>query len=346
MISFNLQAYSFEENQLSYETTLSLSEQIKLYPQAPMFDEGYLSVSDTHQIYYAQFGNPTGVPALYLHGGPMAGNSPISTQYFDPEYYRIIIFDQRGAGNSKPHAVVQDNTTQDLIEDIAKLKNHLKIDTWLVTGGSWGSTLAMAYGQAYPAHVQGFILRGIFDGSKQEVMHLIYGMGQTYPQAYDEFVSFLPIAEQEDIFKSYYTRLMSDDPKIHMPAARAFVKYDVICGIMIPKKAVVDKILENDAFVLSISRGFFHYAHNEFFMRDKQIVKEMSKIAHLPAIIVQGQHDTICPAQNAYEVYKAWPKSSLLFVQDAGHFSTEPGVSLGLVAASDHFKNSSKAELS
>lgn len=331
-------ASTFTPGKVEYATTDELSKQASLYPQGNMFDEGYLQVSKMHRIYYAQFGNPKGVPALYLHGGPMAGNSSKSTQYFDPEYYRIIMFDQRGAGKSEPQGVITDNTTQDLIEDIAKLKAHLKIDQWLVTGGSWGSALAMAYGQAYPDHVKGFILRGIFDGSKQARMHLIYGMGQTYPQAYHEFVSFLPKHERDDLLNSYYQRVMDNDPKIHMPAAKAFVKYDTICGMLNPTKEAIDESLADDGFVLAISRGFLHYSVNGFFMQEKQIIHNMHKIAHLPAIIVHGQHDTICPAQNAFEVYQAWPKSSLLFVQDAGHFSTEPGISFGLAAASDAFK--------
>ncbi len=334
----NLFAISFEPGHLFYVTTAELTTQVKLHTETSAYDEGFLKVSNIHTLYYAQYGNPNGEPVLYLHGGPMAGSSPGTTQFFDPKFYRIIIFDQRGAGKSTPHAYMRENTSQDLIEDIVKIKNHLKMGSWHVAGGSWGSTLAMVYGQAYPQHVKSFILRGIFDGSSDHYQHLLYGMGKAYPEAYDEFVSFLPKKEQNDILKSYYQRVMSDDPDIHFPAAKAFVKYDTICGMLTPNAKAVQKSVDDDEFVLAISRGFLHYAYNDFFFDKNQVQNNLNKISHIPAIIVQGQHDTICPAQNAYTVFKHWPNSSLMFVQDAGHFTSEPGIGLALTAASDALK--------
>ncbi len=337
------QTLTFDNHQLVEMTSQQLSEQYQVYPLSKPYNQGFIKVSESHKLYYAQYGNPNGHPVIHLHGGPGAGTSETISQLFDPEFYRIILFDQRGAGRSIPQGSMIDNTTRLLVDDISTLKEYFKIKTWVVSGGSWGSTLALAYTQANPSHVDGLILRGIFDGSREQYLHLIYGMKKTYPEAWSEFVRYLPEHERGNIIRSYHRRVMDPDPNVHLPAARAFVKYDMICGMMRTDRSLIEKTLKDDNFTLNISRGFMHYAYNDFFLNKLEIRNNMFKIKNIPMMIVQGRYDTLTPAGNAHKLYRQSENASLLFVQDAGHFTTEPGIELGLTAASDKLKEALKA---
>lgn len=276
---------------------------------------------------------------MNIHGGPGAGSTESTTQLFDPKFYRIILFDQRGAGQSLPHAEMRDNNTQSLISDIEKLREHLKIDKWVVSGGSWGSALSLLYAQTHPDKVQGLILRGIFKATEKEYNHLFWGMGKTYPEAWYDFAQFLPANERSELKQSYYKRLMDPNPSVHMPAARAFTDYDTKCAMLYHRDDFFEALMSDDKFVLSISRGFFHYAFNSFFLKENQIINNMQRIKHIPTLIVHGRFDTICPAENAFELVQSFPKAALTFIRDAGHSASEPGISLALVAASEEFKN-------
>lgn len=330
--------YGFRDHQVSQIYTKDLSQHLSLYPLNKPNKQGFLQVSNIHKIYYAEYGNPNGQPVVYLHGGPGGGTKETVTQFFDPSFYRIIITDQRGAGKSTPTAEMNENNLNTLLSDLDNLRQHLNIDTWLISGGSWGSTLALTYAQAHPERVQGLVLRGVFDGTREQYLHLLYGMKKTYPEAWSDFINFLPEHERGDLIRAYHKRLMSPNPAVHMPAARAFVKYDLICGMFNPDMDTIETLLKDDTFVLGISRGFMHYAYNDFFMKKLQIRNQMHLIENIPTVIVQGRFDTITPASNSHKIYRKSKQATMMIVQDAGHFASEPGIALGLVSAHELFK--------
>ena len=303
-----------------------------LYPQISARSSGWLDVSDGHRVYWEECGNPAGIPAIFLHGGPGAGSAPAHRRFFDPERTRIILMDQRGAGRSKPTASIEGNTTQALIEDIETLRRHLSIDRWLVFGGSWGSTLALAYGEAHPQSCLGFVLRGIFLGTMAEVEWFLYGMGRFFPEAQQRFLEPIPVAERADLLGAYWRRLIDEDPRVHLPAARAWSRYERSCSTLLPNGSGGD---EDDGFHLSLARMEAHYFRNELFLRDGQLLAELDRISHLPATIVQGRYDVICPPEAARRLADAWPGATLEVVADAGHSAMETGIRAGLVAATD-----------
>jgi proline iminopeptidase len=307
-----------------------------LFPITAPLTEHYLKVSELHEIWIAEYGNPKGIPMLVVHGGPGAGVSPNESRYADPKKYRMIVFDQRGAGNSRPFGEMKENSTQDSINDIEKIRKYLKIDKWVLFGGSWGSTLSLAYGQAHPESCLGFILRGVFLASEQATQNLWVGMKDMYPDAWDDMVSFLPPNERSNIELGYYHLLMNSDKKISVPAAHAFMKYDLICSTLLNNPLLESK-LNNDDFILGIARTFTHYSVNQFFLKPNQLLTDVGKINHLPAIIVQGRYDVICRPEMAYDLHKLWPKSKLVFVNDAGHSALEPGIAKELVSATNEF---------
>ncbi|OJV13534.1 MAG: prolyl aminopeptidase [Alphaproteobacteria bacterium 33-17] len=310
-----------------------------LYPKASPFNEGHLSVSEVHKIWYAEFGNPKGVPVIFIHGGPGAGTFENDMRFFDPEYYHIILFDQRGSGKSLPFGELKDNNTQNLIEDIDKLRKHLKVDKWFVFGGSWGSALAMLYGETYPENCHGFVLRGIYLGTKPEYEQLWYGMKDIFPEYWEEMANYIPESERDDLIKAYYKRLTSSDPKIQEEAAGYFMKYDALASYLFDSREKVSRILlDEDKLVLGCSKLFTHYSINKFFLSHDQIIKNIGKINHLPAYIIHGRYDVICRAEQAYRLHKNWPNSHLTFVQDAGHASTEIGIAKALVDATNKMK--------
>jgi proline iminopeptidase len=318
--------------------TLTTTLEQVMFPEIQPYNEGHLKVSDIHQIWYAEYGNPKGVPVVVVHGGPGAGSTPRDMRFFDPKFYRIILFDQRSSGKSIPSAEMKDNTPQHSIADMEALRTHLGVDKWVVFGGSWGSTLSIIYGQAHPEKCLGFIVRGVFLGRQAEYEQLWYGMGDMYPEAYGEVVEYIPESERSDLISAFYKRLMDPDPAVHMPAARAFCKFDFICATLL-NKSQIDILLKNDKFVLSLARGFTHYSMNKFFFEPNQVVDNLNKISHLPATIVHGRYDVICRPKAAYELHTKWPGSKMVFVSDAGHATFEPGMFRELVAATEEMKS-------
>lgn len=308
-------------------------------PSQESYSSGYLQVSDLHSIYFSQFGNPEGIPVLVVHGGPGGGCCDVWSNYFDLSTYRVIMFDQRGAMRSIPFAEMEDNTPQRSVDDMEALRTHLGVDKWILFGGSWGSTLSIFYGEKHPDRVLGFVLRGVFLARKQDYEHLFYGMRNTFPEAFDEMLEEIPLEERSDLIKAFHKRVMDPDPQTHLSAAKSFMKFDTICATLLPSTSKELEIeLEGDA-VLSVGRAFIHYAANNFFFTDNQLLDDIHKIAHLPMIIVHGRYDTICRPIGAYEIYKRCENVDLWFLPKAGHSSFEPDVRRALFEAIELMKD-------
>ena len=312
-----------------------------LFPEIGPFETGYLPLTGGHVMYWEQVGNPRGAPALFLHGGPGAGAGAVHRRFFDPSHWRVIIFDQRGAGRSRPLGGLDANTTPDLVADIETLRRHLGLERWLLFGGSWGSTLALAYAQAYPDRVTGCVLRGVFLGRKEEVDWFLHGLGILFPDAHGNFVGFLPEAERGDILGGYLRRLSDPDPAVHMPAARAWSVYEGSCSTLLPSPDTVNSFAQ-DRTALGLARIEAHYFANDLFLPPEAteggLLGRMYRIGHIPAEIVQGRYDVICPARTAFALAAAWPSARLTVVPDAGHSALEPGVRRALVAAVERFR--------
>ena len=309
-----------------------------LFPEIGTYETGYLPLSDRHVMYWEQAGNPRGRPALFLHGGPGAGAGAVHRRFFDPAVWRIIIFDQRGAGRSRPLGGLADNTTAHLVDDIETLRRHLGIDKWLLFGGSWGSTLALAYAQAHPERVSGCVLRGVFLGRAQEVDWFLHGMGTVFPEAHADFIGFLPEAEREDVLGSYMRRLTNPDPAVHLPAARAWSVYEGTCSTLLPSPETVNAFAQ-DRTALGLARIEAHYFAHDLFLPPEGLLGNMHRIAHIPAEIVQGRYDMVCPARTAFDLMAAWPNARLTLVPDAGHSALEPGIRRALVASVERFRS-------
>lgn len=313
------------------------SAQPVLFPPLSPYRSGMLPVDTTHTLYWEECGNPDGIPVLFLHGGPGGGCSPTHRRFFDPAHYRIVLFDQRGAGKSTPAAELKNNTTALLIEDIEILRRMLEVDQWLVFGGSWGATLALAYGQAHPQRCLGFILRGIFFCTQAEIDWFLHGMGYFFPRAHQTFVAHIPIAERADLLQAYATRLFSADMKLSLPAARRWAQYEADCSYLQPRRPGTDDVWDDQAS-LNLARLEAHYLTHRGFLDDEQLIKNIACIAHLPAMIVQGQYDVVCPPATAYRLQQAWNGAKLQLIADAGHAALEPGTAAALVAATEQFK--------
>lgn len=305
-----------------------------LYPFIEARRHGWLSVGALHRLYWEESGNPNGIPVLFLHGGPGAGCAPMHRRFFDPAAYRIILLDQRGAGRSSPHADLTDNTTAHLVADIEQVRLFLEIDQWLIFGGSWGSTLALAYGEAHPDRCLGFVLRGVFLFRPREVEWFLYDMGRIFPEAERGFVGFLPPDEQHDLLASYYRRLTDPSPLVHMPAAQAWCGYEEACSRLVPD--IVDGRPSPQS--LAMARIEAHYMVHNGFMEPNQLLRDLHRITHLPAVIVQGRYDVVCPIASADALAYSWPGAQYYIVPDAGHSSMEPGVRAALVRATDRFR--------
>ncbi len=309
----------------------------QLYRPGKLVSENYLQVSDAHSLYYAIYGSPTGIPVVVLHGGPGGFCSPELTRFFDLKVWKVILFDQRGALRSLPFGLLEENTPQHSIEDIEKLRNHLGIAKWVVFGESWGSALAMLYGQAHPNSCLGFILSGVFLARVEDCHHILHGMGRFYPEAHQRMVEFIPENERSDLMKAYYRRVMDSDPAVCFSAAREFMRYDFICATHRPSREAVSKRLENKMLTLNLARTFLHYSMNGFFLQNNQILNEIGKVSKLPALIVQGRWDAICPPEMAYSVHQKWENSALWLVTEGSHSVYEPPFSSTLVEATDFF---------
>lgn len=309
-----------------------------LYPPIAPYDTGRLPVSDLHQIYYEQSGRPDGKAVIFLHGGPGGGSQPLYRQFFDPTVWRIVLFDQRGCGQSTPHAELRENTTWDLVSDIEKLRSHLGIDQWVVFGGSWGSTLALAYSQTHSNRCLGLILRGIFMLRQKEI-HWFYQSGASYlfPDAWAEYLQPIPPAERGDLLTAYYKRLTSSDAQIRQAAARAWSVWEASTSKLLQDPSLMDRFGE-DLFAAAFARIECHYFVNRgFFDHDEQLLQGVDRLRHLPAVIVQGRYDVVCPMVSAWELHQAWPEAEFTVIPDAGHSMTEPGIQTALLNASDRF---------
>ena len=312
-----------------------------LYPEIEPFDRGHLSVSAVHQLYYEQCGNPNGKPVVFLHGGPGAGVVPGYRRFFDPQAYRIILFDQRGSGQSVPHASLDDNTTWHLVEDIEKLREHFGVEQWLVFGGSWGSTLALAYAETHPARVNGLVLRGIFLGRQNEARWFYedsQGASAIFPDGWEEFISIIPAAERGDLISAYHRRLTSLDDSVRIEAARAWSIWESSALKLLPDQNLIDEFSEPET-AIALARIECHYFMNNcFFDTDNYLIEHVDRIRHIPAVIVHGRYDIICPLTSAWELHRAWPEAKLEIIPDAGHSVTEPGIADALVRATDSFR--------
>lgn len=312
-----------------------------LFPSIEPFRGGTLAVDDLHTLYWEESGNPEGQPVLFLHGGPGGGTSPTQRRFFDPAHYRIVLFDQRGAGKSTPLGEYRENTTSLLIEDIEKIRVMLGVEHWLVFGGSWGSTLALAYGEAHPQRCLGFILRGIFLCTKAEVEWFVNGMKYFYPEVHARFASGVPEAERGDLLAAYVKRLFCDDPAVYMEAARNWSRYEGSCLFLEPQADAIEDF-ESDAVSLGIGRLEAHYMLHGAFMEEDQLIQKVGAIRHLPAVIVQGRYDVICPPVSAHRLHQAWPEASFHMIADAGHAAMEPGITQALIRATEQFRQDKK----
>jgi proline iminopeptidase len=307
-----------------------------LYPVIEPFDTGRLKVSPIHELYYEQVGNPTGKPAVFLHGGPGGGIAPEYRRYFDPEIYRVVLFDQRGSGKSTPPASLEENTTWHLVSDIDQLREHLRIDTWQVFGGSWGSTLALAYAETHPKRVCELVLRGIFLCRPKEIQWFYQeGASAIFPDVWEEYLKVIPDAERGDMVSAYYRRLTSEDPSVRLEAARAWSIWEGSTSKLLFDPEMIEKFA-NPEFALAFARIECHYFMNNcFFNSDNYLIENVEKIRHLPSIIVQGRYDVVCPIMSAWELHKAWPEAQLHIIPDGGHSISEPGIIDALVEATD-----------
>lgn len=310
-----------------------------LYPAIEPYASGYLRVSDLHELYYEECGNPQGKPAVFVHGGPGAGCDARARRFFDPDAYRIVLFDQRGCGRSRPHASLVDNTTWHLVDDMERLRTHLGIERWLVFGGSWGSTLALAYSQAHPDRVTEIVLRGIFMLSQFELRWFYQeGASALFPDRWESYVSAIPPQERGDMIQAYYKRLTSDDRETQLQAARAWSVWEAGTSFLHVNEENVNKWGEDD-FALAVARIECHYFVNRgFFETEDQLLRSVERIRHIPGVIVQGRYDVVCPMQTAWRLHKAWPEADFRIVPDAGHSAFEPGITHELVSATDRFR--------
>lgn len=309
-----------------------------LFPAIEPYGSGYLQVTPPHSVYWEECGNPDGFPVLFLHGGPGAGFSAGHRRFFDPRFYRIVLIDQRGAGKSRPNAEIAGNDTQSLIADLEVLRRFLAVDQWLLFGGSWGSSLALAYAQAHPAVCAGLILRGIFLCRQKEIDWFMSGMRQFFPEAWQSFMNHLSAAERADPLSAYYKRLCDPDPAVHMPAAVAWSRYEASCSTLIPSPATIEAMTGPETS-LALSRLEAHYFVNKLFLREDQLLEEAHRLRGLPGIIVQGRYDVVCPPASAWDLAQAWPEAELKMVPDAGHSAAESGTMRALVAATESFKS-------
>ena len=310
----------------------------ELYPEIEPYSAGKLKLDGMHSMYWEQAGNPHGKPVLFLHGGPGAGAAPAHRRFFDPAHYRIVIYDQRGAGRSAPLGELKDNTTPHLVADIERLRQHLKIDRWLVFGGSWGSTLALAYGEAHPERCAGFVLRGVFLCRRSEIDWFIYGLRSFFPEAWRTFSEVIPAAERSDLLRAYYRRLTDPDPRVHMAAARAWSTYEGACSTLLPSPDTV-AYFAGDTVALGLARIEAHYFSHDIFLPENALIANVGRIRKIPCTVVQGRYDAVCPIVTADDLHRAWPEAEYIIVPAAGHSAWEPGVSAELVRATERFKN-------
>lgn len=305
------------------------------YTNIEKFNQGYLTVSELHHLYYAEYGNPNGIPAIVLHGGPCAGCSPDQASWFNPDVYRVILLDQRGAHLSKPAGEMQENTTNNALQDLETLREHLNIERWVVVGGSWGSALGMLYAEKYPDKCVGLILRSIFLARPQDTQAIFNGIKALYPEIWQDFGALTNSQGITEIIHAYNQQLQNEVHETVIDLARKFVYYNCYCGTLDPDIGKIEKLVKNDKFVLALARGFFSYSANNFYLKPNQILDNIAPMQHLPVILLHGRYDTICFTKQAYELHQALPNSVLSILQLAGHSAQDLPLARALVAATD-----------
>lgn len=306
---------------------------IELHPPLKPYVTHHLRIDDLHTLYVEESGNPHGLPVVFLHGGPGTGCAPFHRQYFDPAVYRIVLFDQRGCGKSIPHASLENNTTWDLVADIELIRKHLHIEQWVVFGGSWGSTLGLLYAEAHPEKVCGLVLRGIFLARHKDVQWFYQqGTNSLFPDYWEKFIQPIPESEREDMVGAYYRQLTGDNEVQKLRAAKAWSVWEGMTATLQTDESVVGSFSASHA-ALSIARIECHYFINDSWLRPNQIIADIEKIRHIPAYIVQGRYDVICPVEQAWELARAWPEADLNIIADAGHAVVEPGITRSLLKA-------------
>lgn len=307
---------------------------LTLYPPIHPYNEFTLAVDSPHQLYVEECGNPDGIPILYLHGGPGTGCTSDNRRFFDPNIYRIILFDQRGCGRSTPHIELQKNNTQELVKDIEKIREYLQIDQWILFGGSWGSTLGLVYAQTHPAQVLGLVLRGVFLNRHEDIQWLFGGAGanRIFPEYWEEFLSIVPDNLRHNPIVAYYEMLTGEDEVTRMAAAKNWSSWEGNCATLEPSKHVLD-YLKNPHTALGLACIECHYFINNCFLEPNQILRNIEKIEDIPAIIVHGRYDSVCTMDNSWELNKVWSNSDLIIVRDAGHSAYEPGIIDALIRA-------------
>jgi proline iminopeptidase len=309
------------------------------FPPIEPFNKGMLKVSDLHTLYWEECGNPQGQPVVFLHGGPGGGIAPDYRRYFDPKFYRIVLFDQRGSGQSTPCAELRENTTWDLVEDTERIRKMLNIEKWTVFGGSWGSTLALAYAITHPEKVKALVLRGIFLCRPSEIKWFYQeGASQIFPDVWDEYLKPIPQNERHDMVNAYYKRLTHENADVRLQAAKAWSKWEAATSRLIVDQKAIDEF-DDPEFALSFARIECHYfTNNAFFKTNNWLLENVNKIRHIPGFIVQGRYDVVCPATSAWELHKAWPESKLQIIPDSGHAAAEPGTRSALIEATEACK--------
>ena len=318
-----------------------MRDRLNLYPDIQPYDSGFMDV-DEHQVYYEQCGNPDGKPAVFLHGGPGGGGSEKVRRFFDPDIYRIVIFDQRGCGRSKPHGCLTNNTTWDLVSDIESLKNKLSIDKWLVFGGSWGSTLSLAYAQTHPDSVSEIVLRGIFLLRKEE-LHWFYqdGASKIFPEAWNGFLEIIDKNQRDDLMTAYHNIFTSDDEEKRLKAAVAWSKWEAATSTLIQKNELIEEFSDSK-FALAFALIENHYFINKgWFEEENQLINNIDIIRSIPSVIVQGRYDVVCPMRTAMELSEAWPEAEMIVAPSSGHSAFEKEITDALIRATDKFGSNS-----
>lgn len=310
-----------------------------LYPSIEPYRTGRLRVSPVHEIYYEESGNPEGKPVVFLHGGPGSGTEPTQRCFFNPRRYRIVLFDQRGAGRSTPHASLEDNTTWQLVEDMERLRSHLGIARWQLFGGSWGATLALAYAQRYPERTTELVLRGVFLVRQRELRWFYEdgGASSLFADAWEDYLRVIPEAERGDMLHAYYRRLTDEDPSVRQAAAQAWAQWEGRTSRLLPDPRLLERMM-GDRFAVALARIECHYFVNRGFLeQDDQLLRDVQRIRHLPATIVQGRYDVVCPLDSAWALHRVWPEADLRIIPDAGHSAMESGITHELICATDRF---------
>ena len=310
-----------------------------IFPAIEPYHSGLIQTSSAHRFYYEECGNSAGAPVIVLHGGPGSGCTPAQRRFFDPAHHRIILMDQRGCGRSEPAGCIENNTTHDLVADIECLRQHLGIGKWLVFGGSWGSTLALAYAASHPQHILGLLLRGIFLARNTELDWFLYHARNIYPEAWEQFVSILAPEERTDILTAYSRRIYNVDSSLAIPAARTWSAYEAAIMTLLPAEPSSAPAL-TDAAILARARIQLHYLSNGCFLSQTPLLDQVDNFRHIRATIIQGRYDMVCPILTAQELHRAWPEADLQVIPDAGHAAFEPGIAAALIQATERFKSS------